>query len=144
MTQKRAPNPQQFLTSTFKVKGWLQRSPNAKKAPNRHPESEMHPRPTTRPLGWTVWMTTLTWTALGECHGTNQGLMRIIGRDHGTSQAQLEAQERKACGNPTETPRDQQPAQGINEIIHKDSKLTELKLNPHKNKRHHCVSTHKS
>ncbi len=27
-------------------------------------------------------------------------------------------------------------AQGINEKIHKDSKLTELKLNPHKNKRY--------
>ncbi len=29
----------------------------------------------------------------------------------------------------------EQPAQGINKIIHKDSKLTKLKLNPHKNKR---------
>ncbi len=38
----------------------------------------------------------------------------------------------------------EQPAQGIDERIHKDSKLTELKLNPHKNKRHHRVSTHKS
>ncbi len=37
----------------------------------------------------------------------------------------------------------EQPAQGINKIIHKDSKLTKLKLNPHKNKDPH-ISTHKS
>ncbi len=86
----------------------------------------------------------------GRNHGTNQGLMRIIGRDRGTSQAHLEAQEGKARGNPTKTPREndkltlEQPAQGIDKRIHKDSKLTELKLNPHKNKRHHRVSTRKS
>ncbi len=86
----------------------------------------------------------------GRSHGTNQGLMRIIGRDRGASQAQLETQEGKAHGNPTETPKEndkltlEQPAQGIDEIIHKDSKLTELKLNPQKNKRHHRVLTHKS
>ncbi len=34
----------------------------------------------------------------------------------------------------------EQPAQGIDERIHKDSKLTELKLNPHKNKRPHHIS----
>ncbi len=38
----------------------------------------------------------------------------------------------------------EQSAQGIDERIHKDSKLTEIKLNPHKNKRHHRTSTHKS
>ncbi len=35
-------------------------------------------------------------------HGANQGLMRVNGRDCGTSQAHLETQEEKACGNPTE------------------------------------------
>ncbi len=56
----------------------------------------------------------------------------------------------KTHGNPTETPREddkltlEQPAQGIDERIRKDSKLTELKLNPHRNKRHHRVSTHKN
>ncbi len=83
----------------------------------------------------------------GRGHGTNQGLMRINGRDRGTSQARLETQEGKAHGNSMETLREnnkltmKQPAQGINERIHKDSKL---KLNPHKNKRHHHISTHKS
>ncbi len=86
----------------------------------------------------------------GRSHGTSQGLMRIIGRDRGTSHANLETQEGKARGNPTKTPREnnkltlEQPAQGIDEIIHKDSKLTKLKLNPRENKRHPCVLTHKS
>ncbi len=63
----------------------------------------------------------------GRNHGTNQGLVRINGRDRGTSQAHLETQEGKACGNPTETPREnnkltlEQPAQGIDEIIHRDT-----------------------
>ncbi len=86
----------------------------------------------------------------GRSHGTSQGLMRIIGRDRGTSQAHLETQEEKTCGNPTETPREnfkltlERLAQGIDERIHKDSKLTELKLNPRKNQRHHRVSIQKS
>ncbi len=86
----------------------------------------------------------------GISHGTNQGLMRFNGRDRGTSQARLETQERKAHGNLMETPREndkltlEQSAQGIDEIIHKDSKLTELKPNPHENKRHHRILTHKS
>ncbi len=86
----------------------------------------------------------------GISHGTNQCLMRVNRRDRGTSQARLETQERKAHGNSMETPREndklplEQPAQGIEEIIHKDSKLTELKLNPHKNKKHHRTSTQKS
>ncbi len=72
----------------------------------------------------------------GRSHGTNQGLMRVDGRDRGTSQACLETQEEKAHGNAMETPREndkltlEQPAQVIDERIHKDSKLTELKLNP--------------
>ncbi len=76
--------------------------------------------------------------------------MRVNGRDRGTSQARLEIQERKAHGNSMGTPREsdkltlEQSAQGINKRIHQDSKLTELKLNPHKNKRHHRTSTHKS
>ncbi len=76
--------------------------------------------------------------------------MRVDGRDRGTSQARLETQERKAHGNSMETPREndkltlEQSAQGIDEIIHKDYKLTELNLNPHENKRHHRISTHKS
>ncbi len=86
----------------------------------------------------------------GISHGTNQGLMRVNGRDCGTSQAHLETQERKAHGNSMETSREndkltlEQSAQGIDERIHKDSKLTELKLNPHKNKIHHRISTNKS
>ncbi len=40
----------------------------------------------------------------GRGHGTNQGLMRVNRRDRGTSQAHLETQEEKTCGNPTETP----------------------------------------
>ncbi len=86
----------------------------------------------------------------GISHGTKQGLMRVNGRDRGTSQARLETQERKAHGNSMETPREndkltlEQSAQGIDERIHKDFKLSELKLNPHKNKRHHRTSTHKS
>ncbi len=74
-------------------------------------------------------------------HGTMQGLMRVNGRDCGTSQAHLETQERKAHGNSMETPREsdkptlEQSAKGIDEIIHRDSKLIELKLNPHKNKK---------
>ncbi len=38
----------------------------------------------------------------GRSHGTNQGLMRIIGRDRGTSQARLKTQEGKAHGNSME------------------------------------------
>ncbi len=74
----------------------------------------------------------------GISHGTKQGLMRAHGIDRGTSQARME------------TPREsdkltlEQSAQGIDERIHQDSKLTELKLNPHKNKKHHRTSTHKS
>ncbi len=73
----------------------------------------------------------------GISHGTKQGLMRVNGIDRGTSQARME------------TPREsdkltlEQSAQGIDERIHQDSKLTELKLNPHKNKKHHRTSTHK-
>ncbi len=83
-------------------------------------------------------------------HGTKKGLMRVNRKDRGTSQACLETQERKAHGNSMATSREndkltlEQSAQGINEIIHIDSKLTELKLNPHKNKRHHRTLTHKS
>ncbi len=86
----------------------------------------------------------------GISHGTMQGLMRVNGRDRGTSQARLETQERKAHGKSMKTPREsnkltlEQSAQGINEIIHQDSKLTELKLNPQKYKKHHRTSTHKS
>ncbi len=74
----------------------------------------------------------------GISHGTKQGLMRAHGIDRGTSQARME------------TPREsdkltlEQSAQGIDERIHQDSKLTELQLNPHKNKKHHRISTHKS
>ncbi len=70
----------------------------------------------------------------GKRHGTSQGPTKVIGRDRGTSQAHLETQEGKTHGNPTETPREndkltlEQPAQGIDERIRKDSKLTELKL----------------
>ncbi len=86
----------------------------------------------------------------GISHGTKQALMRVNGRDRGTSQARLETQGRKAHGNSMETPKEsdkltlEQSAQGIDKIIHQDSKLTELKLNPHKNKRQHRTSTHKS
>ncbi len=86
----------------------------------------------------------------GISHRTKQGILRGNGRDRGTSQARLETQERKAHVNSMETPREndkltlEQSAQGIDERIHKHSKLTELKLNPHKNKRHHHTSTHKS
>ncbi len=74
----------------------------------------------------------------GISHGTKQGLMRAHGTDRGTSQACIE------------TPREsdkltlEQSAQGIDEIIHQYSKLTELKRNPHKNKKLHRISTHKS
>ncbi len=86
----------------------------------------------------------------GKGHGTNHGLMRDDGRDRGTSQFHLETQEEKAHWNSMETPREndkltlEQSAQGIDERIHKDSKLTEPNLNPHKNKRHHCILTHKT
>ncbi len=85
----------------------------------------------------------------GRSHGTNQGLMRVNGRARGTSQAHLETQEEKAHGNSMETPRKttltlEQSAQGIDERIPKDFKLIKLKLNPHKNKRHHSILTHKS
>ncbi len=89
-----------------------------------------------------------------ECWDGPRGRQRSpgrgIGRDRGTNHAHLETQEGKTHGNPTETPREddklilEQPAQGIDERICKDSKLTELKLNPHRNKRHHRVSTHKN
>ncbi len=42
----------------------------------------------------------------GISHGTKQGLMRVNGRDRGTSQACLETQERKAHGNSMATPRE--------------------------------------
>ncbi len=71
----------------------------------------------------------------GISHGTKQGLMRVNGIDRGTSQARMET--------PRESDKLEQSAQGIDERIHQDSKLTELKLNPHKNKKHHRTSTHK-
>ncbi len=78
----------------------------------------------------------------GISHGTKQGLRRGNGRDRGT-------QERNAHGNPMETPTESDrltlglPAQGIDEIIHQGSKVTKLKLSPHKNKKHHRTATHK-
>ncbi len=123
----------------------------------------MHPRPTkneTHTLapdlnrGMTAGMDRVDVNAhlddIGISHGTKQGLMRVNGSDRGTSQARLETQERTSHGNSMETLRQndkltlEQSAQGIDKRIHKDSKLTELKLNPHKNKRHHRTSTHKS
>ncbi len=122
----------------------------------------MHPRPTkneTHTLasdlnrGMTAGMDHVDVNAhlddTGISHGTKQGLMRVNRRDCGTSQACLETQERKAHGNSMETPREnvkltlEQLAQGIDKIIHKDSKLTELKLNPHKNKSPHRILTQK-
>ncbi len=72
----------------------------------------------------------------GISHGTKQGLMRVNRRDCGTSHDRIETP--RASDKLTL----EQLAQGIE--IHQDSKLTELKLNPHKNKRHHRTSTHKS
>ncbi len=78
----------------------------------------------------------------GISHGTKQGLRRGNGRDRGT-------QERNAHENPMETPTESDrltlglPAQGIDEIIHQGSKVTKLKLSPHKNKKHHRTATHK-
>ncbi len=75
----------------------------------------------------------------GRSHGTKQGLVKVIGKDRGTRQARLETQEGKAHENSMETPREndkltlEQPAQGIDEQFHEDSKPTELKLNPYKN-----------
>ncbi len=111
----------------------------------------MHPRPTkneTHTLapdlnrGMTAGMDRVDVNAhlddTGISYGTKQDLMRVNGRDCGTSQACLETQKRKAHGNSMETPRESdkltlvQSAQGIDERIHKDSKLTELKLNPQK------------
>ncbi len=78
----------------------------------------MHPRPTkneTHTLapdlnrGVTAGMDRVDVNAhlddTGISHGTKQGLMRVNGRDRGTSQARLETQERKAHGNSMETPR---------------------------------------
>ncbi len=59
----------------------------------------------------------------GISHGTKQGLMRVNGRDRGTSQARLETQERKVNWNSMETARKnekltlEQSAQGIVERI---------------------------
>ncbi len=88
--------------------------------------------------------TTLDYNALS----TRPRLPQSVNmRDRRTSQARLETQEKKAHGNLMATPREidtltlEQSAQGIDERIHKDSKLTQLKLNPHKNKRPHHIST---
>ncbi len=124
--------------------------------PRRHPESGMHHRPTKNETptlvpdlnrGTNAGMDRVDINAhldgTGKRQGTSQGLTKVIGRDRGN----LETQEEKTHGNPMETPREndkltlEQPAQGIDERICKDSKLTELKLNPHRNKRHHRVST---
>ncbi|XP_048039237.1 uncharacterized protein LOC125264032 [Megalobrama amblycephala] len=82
----------------------------------------------------------------GKIHGTNQDLRRVIGRKPGISQACLETPEEKAHGNPRENDKHtlEQPTQGIDEKTHKDSKLTELKMNPYQNKRLHLVLTLKS
>ncbi len=42
----------------------------------------------------------------GRGHGTNQGLMRVNGKDRGTSHARLETQEEKSHGNSMETQRE--------------------------------------
>ncbi len=65
----------------------------------------------------------------GISHGTKQGLMRAHGIDRGTSQARMETTRESDILTL------EQSAQGIDERIHQDSKLTELKLNPHKNKK---------
>ncbi len=130
-----------------------------------HPDSGMLPRPTKNRtptlapnlhIGTTAGTDSMDINAhqnvTGRSHGTNQSLMRVNRRDCGTGQNHLETQEGKADGNSMENPREnnkltlEQPAQGNNENvkIHKDPKPTELKLNPNENKRHHCVSTHKS
>ncbi len=79
----------------------------------------MHPRPTkneTHTLapnlnrGMTAGMKRVDVNAhlndIGISHGTKQSLMRVNGRDRGTSQAHLETQERKAHGNSMITPRE--------------------------------------
>ncbi len=79
----------------------------------------MHPRPTkneTHTLApdlnrvMTAWMDRVDVNAqlddTGISHGTTQVLMRVNGRDRGTSQARLETQERKAHGNSMETLRE--------------------------------------
>ncbi len=118
---------------------------------SRHTESGIHPRPTVNEThtlapdlnrGMTTGMGRVDVNAhlvdTGISHGTKKGLMRAHGIDRGTSQTRME------------TPREsdkltlEQSAQGIDEIIDQDSKLTELKLNPHKNKKQHRTSTHKS
>ncbi len=77
------------------------------------------------------------WTAVDvNAHLDDTGISH--GTDRGTSQARME------------TPREsdkltlEQSAQGIDERSHQDSKLTEFKLNPHKNKKHHRILTHRS
>ncbi len=112
--------------------------------PSRHTEYGMHPRPTENEThmlapdlnrGMTTGTVRMDVNAhlddTGKGLGTNQGLMRVNGRDRGTSQARLETQEGKAHGNSMETPREndkltlEKSAQGIDERIHKDSKLTD-------------------
>ncbi len=53
-------------------------------------------------------------------------------RDRGTSKALLETQEGKSHGNSMEAPREncKLNCKGIDEKIHKDSKPTEVNLNP--------------
>ncbi len=103
-----------------------------------------------RMLGWTTWTSTLTWTALGKDMGPVKASRKSLGEIMEPAKLIWKLKREKTHGNPTETPREndkltlEQPAQGIDERISQDSKLTELKLNPHRNKRHHRVSTHKN
>ncbi len=67
--------------------------------------------------------------------------LRVNGIDCGTSQARFGNSREKAHGNSMETPRGKatnspcsRSAQRIDERIHQDFKLTELKLNPHRTK----------
>ncbi|RXN11394.1 UV resistance [Labeo rohita] len=87
--------------------------------------------------------------ATGRNPGTIQGLKRVDGIGHGTRKSHQKAQE-KLCGNLVETPREsdnhslEQPAPETDERTPRDLTLTELKLNPHQNKRHDQVLTHKN
>ncbi len=108
----------------------------------RPTENETHPLAPDLNRGMTAGMDRVDVNAhlddTGISHGTKQGLMRAHGIDRGTSQAH------KETSRESDKLTLEQSAQGIDERSHQDSKLTEFKLNPHKNKKHHRILTHKS
>ncbi len=127
--RKERQNTSSSLLQHSKSRAGFRGRPTPRQMPSRHPESGMHPRPTKNETptlvpnlnrGMNAGMDRVDVNAhldgTGKRHGTSQGLTKVIGRDHGTSQAHLETQEGKTHGKTTNSPWSNQPKESTKEF----------------------------